>query len=203
MAVVQDLFSVDLSEKNRKRATHADPRAIYHNICVELYGHPAITQFSSLAIKRERTSGYNAWNNREKYMTDKSFKSNYLKCFKMAHEIYYRDFIGINPPSIENKTEDSFLYKSRLLNSQLNKFARVIQYTLKFSKMDPRVSEILRKDAIQYQNLGTDSTEDEILKVKHQSFKYYNEIAEIDPDMGEILLKSFDGPKVKDSHEEA
>lgn len=54
------------------------------------------------------------------------------------------------------------------------------------------IDELLHQDAINYQNLGTDSTQEERESVKRKSKRIYNKIAKLDPELGNFLLKSMD-----------
>ena len=55
-----------------------------------------------------------------------------------------------------------------------------------------RTDELLKLDAIQYTNLGTDSTKTEKKEVKANSKYIYKKIQEIDPDTGKHLITSMD-----------
>tara|TARA_R110002020_G_scaffold22078_4_gene74728 strand:+ start:6741 stop:6968 length:228 start_codon:yes stop_codon:yes gene_type:complete len=51
-----------------------------------------------------------------------------------------------------------------------------------------KVDELLRIDAVQYCNLGTDSTTQERKQVNANSLSIYKEIKKIDPELGAILM---------------
>lgn len=55
-----------------------------------------------------------------------------------------------------------------------------------------RTDELLKLDAIQYTNLGTDSSKSEKNEVKANSKYIYKQIKEIDPETGKILITSMD-----------
>ena len=55
-----------------------------------------------------------------------------------------------------------------------------------------RTDELLKLDAIQYTNLGTDSTKTEKKEVKANSKYIYKKIQEIDHDTGKHLITSMD-----------
>jgi hypothetical protein len=55
-----------------------------------------------------------------------------------------------------------------------------------------RTDELLKLDAIQYTNLGTDSSKSEKSEVKANSKYIYKQIKEIDPETGKILITSMD-----------
>jgi len=55
-----------------------------------------------------------------------------------------------------------------------------------------RSDELLKLDAIQYTNLGADSTKSEKKEVKANSKYIYKKIGEIDAESGKILIKSMD-----------
>lgn len=54
------------------------------------------------------------------------------------------------------------------------------------------VDELLHQDAINYTNLGTDSTEEERAEVKKKSKRIYNKIAKLNPALGKSLLDAMD-----------
>ena len=56
-----------------------------------------------------------------------------------------------------------------------------------------RVDELLEIDAIQYQNLGTDSTKAEKIEVKKNSRFIYRTIKDLDANTGKLLLQHQDG----------
>ena len=51
-----------------------------------------------------------------------------------------------------------------------------------------KVDELLRIDAVQYCNLGTDSTTQERKQVDSNSLSIYKAIKKIDPELGAILM---------------
>jgi len=51
-----------------------------------------------------------------------------------------------------------------------------------------KIDELLRIDAVQYCNLGTDSTTQERKQVNTNSLFIYKEIKKIDPELGAILM---------------
>jgi hypothetical protein len=55
-----------------------------------------------------------------------------------------------------------------------------------------RTDELLKLDAIQYTNLGLDSSKTEKNEVKANSKYIYKQIKEIDPESGKILITSMD-----------
>lgn len=55
-----------------------------------------------------------------------------------------------------------------------------------------RSDELLKLDAIQYTNLGLDSSKTEKKEVKANSKYIYKKIEEIDPESGKILITSMD-----------
>ncbi len=55
-----------------------------------------------------------------------------------------------------------------------------------------RTDELLKLDAIQYTNLGLDSSKKEKNEVKANSKYIYKQIKEIDPESGKILITSMD-----------
>ncbi len=55
-----------------------------------------------------------------------------------------------------------------------------------------RTDELLKLDAIQYTNLGLDSSKTEKNEVKSNSKYIYKQIKEIDPESGKILITSMD-----------
>lgn len=55
-----------------------------------------------------------------------------------------------------------------------------------------RSDELLKLDAIQYTNLGLDSSKTEKNEVKANSKYIYKKIKEIDPESGKILITSMD-----------
>jgi hypothetical protein len=55
-----------------------------------------------------------------------------------------------------------------------------------------RTDELLKLDAIQYTNLGTDSTKSEKKEVKANSKYIYKKIGDIDPETGKHLITSMD-----------
>lgn len=55
-----------------------------------------------------------------------------------------------------------------------------------------RTDELLKLDAIQYTNLGTDSTKQEKKEVKANSKYIYKKIKEIDEETGKMLIHSMD-----------
>ena len=55
-----------------------------------------------------------------------------------------------------------------------------------------RTDELLKLDAIQYTNLGLDSSKTEKKEVKANSKYIYKKIEEIDPESGKILITSMD-----------
>jgi hypothetical protein len=55
-----------------------------------------------------------------------------------------------------------------------------------------KVSELLRLDAIQYTNLGIDSTKTEKNKVKSDSKYIYKQIKKVDDEIGSQLLAAMD-----------
>ena len=55
-----------------------------------------------------------------------------------------------------------------------------------------RTDELLKLDAIQYTNLGLDSSKTEKNEVKSNSKYIYKQIKEIDPESGKILITSTD-----------
>ena len=56
-----------------------------------------------------------------------------------------------------------------------------------------RVDELLEIDAIQYQNLGSESTKAEKIEVKKNSRFIYRTIKDLDSDTGKLLLQHQDG----------
>ena len=55
-----------------------------------------------------------------------------------------------------------------------------------------RTDELLKLDAIQYTNLGLDSSKTEKNEVKANSKYIYKKIKDIDPETGKILITSMD-----------
>ncbi len=55
-----------------------------------------------------------------------------------------------------------------------------------------RTDELLKLDAIQYTNLGLDSSKTEKNEVKANSKYIYKKIKDIDPESGKILITSMD-----------
>lgn len=55
-----------------------------------------------------------------------------------------------------------------------------------------RTDELLKLDAIQYTNLGSDSTKTEKKEVKANSKYIYKKIGDIDPETGKHLITSMD-----------
>ena len=55
-----------------------------------------------------------------------------------------------------------------------------------------RTDELLELDAIQYTNLGLDSSKTEKNEVKANSKYIYKKIKDIDPETGKILITSMD-----------
>ena len=55
-----------------------------------------------------------------------------------------------------------------------------------------KVDNLLHEDAKMYQNLGTDSTDEERLSVRKRSEEIYKEISKIDPERGRFLIDSHD-----------
>lgn len=55
-----------------------------------------------------------------------------------------------------------------------------------------RTDELLKLDAIQYTNLGSDSTKSEKKEVKANSKYIYKKIGDIDPETGKHLITSMD-----------
>lgn len=55
-----------------------------------------------------------------------------------------------------------------------------------------RSDELLKLDAIQYTNLGLDSSKTEKNEVKANSKYIYKKIQDIDPESGKILITSMD-----------
>ena len=56
-----------------------------------------------------------------------------------------------------------------------------------------RVDELLEIDAIQYQNLGSESTKAKKIEVKKNSRFIYRTIKDLDSDTGKLLLQHQDG----------
>lgn len=61
-----------------------------------------------------------------------------------------------------------------------------------YKSIKERTDELLQLDAIQYTNLGLDSTKAEILKVKSDSKHIYRQIRGIDESLGKDLLYYMD-----------
>ena len=54
------------------------------------------------------------------------------------------------------------------------------------------IDRLLEQDASNYTNLGSDSTTEEKEQVRKKSKRIYNKIAKLDPELGNLLLKTFD-----------
>ncbi len=67
---------------------------------------------------------------------------------------------------------------------QIDKFVNCTCKTKKY-----RIDKLLEMDAIQYCNLGKDSTKDEKLEVKKRSKNIYKAISKIDSVLGKSLLQ--------------
>ncbi len=67
---------------------------------------------------------------------------------------------------------------------QIDKFVNCICKSKKY-----RIDKLLEMDAIQYCNLGKDSTKDEKLEVKKRSKNIYKAISKIDSVLGKSLLQ--------------
>ena len=63
---------------------------------------------------------------------------------------------------------------------------KIIQFKTWTDKQ--KIDELLRIDAVQYCNLGTDSTTQERKQVNTNSLFIYKEIKKIDPELGAILM---------------
>lgn len=58
--------------------------------------------------------------------------------------------------------------------------------------MNTEIDALLHQDAVNYTNLGTDSTQEERESVKRKSKRIYNKIKKIDEELGTFLLKAMD-----------
>jgi len=56
-----------------------------------------------------------------------------------------------------------------------------------------KIDDLLRLDAIQYTNLGRESTKEEKRIVKENSKHIYKIIQELSPEVGDQLIKALDG----------
>jgi hypothetical protein len=56
-----------------------------------------------------------------------------------------------------------------------------------------KIDDLLRLDAIQYTNLGRESTKEEKRIVKENSKQIYKIIQELSPEVGDQLIKALDG----------
>ncbi len=71
-------------------------------------------------------------------------------------------------------------YDEKTINKSINCTCKSKKY---------RIDMLLEMDAIQYCNLGKDSTNDEKLKVKKRSKNIYKAISKIDSILGKSLLQ--------------
>lgn len=69
-----------------------------------------------------------------------------------------------------------------------------IDKIIEFKTWEPKakVDELLRIDASQYTNLGTESSRGEIKDVTNNSRKIYKSISKLDPEIGRLLLRAMD-----------
>lgn len=180
--VVEKASGVNLTKRVFKRNyTHA--RGVYYLIASN--DARAFT-LSAEAIGFDRSSAYHVIRNRESFMMDGVFKNLYLVCLQRCEEI---------TPTIQRpRIEASMSSTSKgLLILQLRAQVKTKNELAAMVSRNTKIDKILHEDAQLYQNLGLESTPQEIKEVREKSMSNYRRIRSIDKDLGDLLLHATSG----------
>lgn len=179
-SVVEEFFSVDISERSSVRATHFDPRAIYYLLCIEMWGSTDICIESGPLIDRHRASAYNVWKKRDMYFNDKRFLSNYRVCKAIFIERHLSEF-NINRGDIDLSREEVIKFRDYLLISHLKKLSSALVFMNEKAAGGPLRKlhlEELRKAIDSFCNLETPHG---LMEFNETTSKIFDQLKIVDP----------------------